>query len=152
MTDTRYLHHVTLNTGHSRRSYRDEVADVAIAAVQDALSRALSGPGARAALPVPGYEMTATAHGRALLATVWRGQTPLVTLGVALTSRSGAGLWRLMHEAQGLATANQPCPPEPWVAGRIEPTGASDPAALVWIADFERVAAWAWLSRHEASI
>ena len=146
---TRYLHHVTLNTGHSRRSYRSEVSDVAVAAVQDSLTRALAASGARAMI-LPGYDLTAAAQGQALVATIWREQTPLVTLGVALNSRSGAGLWPMLHAGTtGLMTAGTPRPPAPWLAARIEPS-VSDVTALHWIADYERVLAWAWVSRIEA--
>lgn len=154
----RYLHHVTLDTGHSRRSYRDEVADAAIAAVHDGLSRALSFAGTHVTVPAQdsGWTYTATASGRCLLVTMWAEiageKAPVATFGVASHSRSGAQLWRLLHAPRTLlppyATSPDRAPAEPWVAARLElGAGLVDPHELAWIADFERVIGWAWLSR-----
>lgn len=154
----RYLIHITLDTGHSRRSPRGEVDDAAIAAVQDGLTRALARPGAEVAVPgMDGWAYSATAQGRALIVTVWRRiaelKAPVVTFGVAAHSRAGAGLWRVLHQPRGgiatpYATSPDRVPPEPWVAARMEAGVALvDPEALTWIADFERVVGWAWISR-----
>jgi hypothetical protein len=147
----RYILHITLDTGHTRRSPRAEVDDVAIAAVQDGLDRALAG--GRPLIPGGDCTMTATAAGKCLIATAWSGgAAPLVTVGVAAHSRCGARLWRALHEERGaamprLATAGNPCPQEPWCAARLEIGLASEPRAAYWLADWERVLAWAWLSR-----
>lgn len=153
-----YIHHITLDTGHVRRSARDEVGDEIIAAAQGLIALALRGEH----VPIPGrpgWTCTATARGAALLVTVCRsvsGETaPVVTFGVARQSRAGAGLWRSLHRQRGglpagagYATAPDEVPPEPWVAARME-IGATlvAPDEMPWIADFERVVGWAWVER-----
>lgn len=154
----RYLNHVTLTTGDTRRSYRHEVSDEAIGLCRDLLDDALDQPQIHTVIPrTNGCTMTATAHGRALIVTVWTPpvelrdsaptRAPLVTFGVALDSKRGAKLWRLLHERyeSQLATHIDECPAEPWVAARIEVGAAIMPEAMDWIGDFERCVAWAFL-------
>ena len=163
MPRPRYIEHITLDTGDTRRSPRDEVDDVSIAALQDGLGAALAGD--RVGIPgMDGYTMTATASGRCLMATVFgppiRGDkgtcddVPMLTLGIASHSRCGAALWRIMHQDRtdpmpALKTAGQPCPDEPWLAARLEIGAAIYPEAMKWIGDWERCLAWAWLARLE---
>lgn len=160
----RYLHHVTLTTGHSRRSYRDEVDDEAVAVCRRILDDALAAPRRHVEIPACyGCTLTATAEGGALIATVWGPPTevrtlglerpPLVTFGVAERSRHGVKLWRVLHQAQGanVQTSPEQRPPEPWVAARIEIGIAllGDQAEVIMpiIGDLERCLAWAWIER-----
>lgn len=173
MSSRRYIHHVTLDTGHSRRSYHDEVADEALAALHDGLSCALRREPEN--IIVPGqldYTYSATREGKCMIATIWRSlsrmtaarrremhltpedRVPVVTFGVAAKSLCGAGLWRLLHDGQRpYATDGKPCPPEPWLAARMDIGAAlvaqDDPSEMLWMADFERCLAWTWLSRLE---
>jgi hypothetical protein len=147
-----YIHHVTLTTGHRRRSPRDEVSDTSLASLHDPLSAALGG--GRPAIPgVPAYTLSAAAEGKCLIATVWRDDAPLVTLGVAGRSRCGGPLWRMLHDHSVLPTQTRrdEAPPAPWCAARLEPGIVGDSEAATWLGDFERTLAWAWLSRAEAS-
>lgn len=111
----RHIQHMTLDTGHSRRSYRGEVADEAIAALHDGLGIALSRVHHRVSIPgTSDYSMTATAGGKCLIVTAWRDDAPLVTLGVAGASQCGAHLWRLLHDVDRppmppLATSGRKC-------------------------------------------
>ncbi len=161
MTD-RYLHHVTLSTGHTRRSYREEVTEEALAVVSDLLARALAGE--RVVLPVldPPCHLTAdTRGGTSLVAYVSLDATDerLVTVGVASRSTAGASHWRWLHEhrvteTQPVKTDAERCPPEPWCAARLEPgigtvRAAQVPQLMMAIADLERVLAWAWIARTE---
>lgn len=148
---TRYLHHVTLTTGHVRRSSGDEVGDAVIASLHDFIAAMITG--GRPAIPnFPGYTMTGTGEGKCLLGTVWRGDAPVVTIGIAGRSTCGAKLWQILHQTLAamppLATAGQPCPPEPWCAARLEVGGILDHEAMTWVGDFERCLAWAWLGRR----
>src|SRR5690606_32854111 len=110
-------------------------------------------------IPATNCSMTATAEGRSLIATVWGPLTeirnsapmclPLVTFGVAEHSRGGAKLWRMLHQAREPEVQTSPdnCPPEPWVAARMEVGIALLPEHAEWIGDFERCVGWAWLER-----
>lgn len=133
-----YLYHLTLSTGHMRKSYRNEVDDAALAVALATIDVALTGD--RAEIGIDGYEASASSQGQALIITAWRcaGDYPLVTVGVARDSRSGAGLWRAL-QAEGRP------PPAPWVAARIEQTASRDPEALTWLGDWERCIGWAWI-------
>lgn len=159
MTRHQYLHHVTLTTGHVRRSARSEVDDGVVDTCAALLRDAISG--GEPLLPAidPPVTMTATAEGRCVAVTIWaadesRGRAPLLTIGIAAKSRCGAPLWRLLHQhahpAIPIKTKAEECPPEPWCAGRIDPGGALYPdARAMWmaLADLERCLAWAWIER-----
>jgi hypothetical protein len=150
---SRYIHHVTLTTGDTRRSYRSEVADVAIAALHDMLARALETDDR---VSIPGrehYGLFARAEGRCMMGQVWSPEPrsmALVVLGVAGISRCGIRLWRLLHETTlPLATSPEKQPQAPWVAARLEYGAPHDLPAMEWLGDFERCLAWAWLQRVE---
>lgn len=148
-----YIHHVTLTTGHVRRSPRSEVADAALASLQDALGAALAG--GRPAVPaMPGYVMTAAGEGRCLVATIWLEGGPVITVGVATHSRCGTALWRMLHDhaTTPVVTRRDRVPPEPWCAARLDPgVVLAEPAEIVALGDLGRVIAWAWLSRLQAA-
>lgn len=148
----RYLHHVTLTSGHVRHSPRSEVRDDVLTLLAPLLDRALSGE----PVPVPGvtggYTITGGAEGRCCTLTVWApGRVPVVTIGVATHSRCGAGLWRLLHDhAVGMpvATTRDQVPPEPWYAARLEVGALQHRDAAAWCGDFERCLAWCWIERN----
>lgn len=147
----RYLRHLTLDTGHQRDSYRDEVADDVVAMLRPLLERAVRGEH----VPIPGdIEPACTMTGgvgrdRALLLTICGPPTlgvdhpPILQLGVAPSSLAGAALWR---EWFGTARDDR-TPAAPWCCVRIMPAMAVYPSAAEWLGDFERCAAWAWLAR-----
>lgn len=70
----------------------------------------------------------------------------LVCIGVAMHSRCGQALWVRLN---GLAGAK---PDEPWCGAWLDPEGqAADPEAYMWLGDFERCLAWAFLSIQGAA-
>lgn len=150
----RHVLHVTLQTGHTRKSPRSEVADEVVEMLRPLLERALRGE--RVPIPgQPGYTMTGGAQGRCCMVTV-SGQVrdtarpepvPVVSIGVAAHSRCGAYLWRLLHERADLRYATDPgrVPPEPWVADRIDVGAALLPEAMHWTGDLSRCLAWTWI-------
>lgn len=152
----RTLLHITLTTGDSRESPASEVGADVIALLGPLLERALTG----SHVPVPGdvqpaCTMTGGIQGRCIALTVWGPpddglRPPIVTFGVAAHSRCGAKLWQTLHAhaTVPLATAGRRCPPEPWVAARIEPGAALYPEAMHWLGDYERCCAHAWLARY----
>lgn len=147
MTRDRYVMHVTLETGHGRRSYRHEVADAVVTLLRQQIAEMLAG------MPVeirPGYTMSGAAAGPALLATVSRDGRPLITVAVAAKSRASARLWReLQHPVPGSSPAVGDPPRAPWVAARLYPTLVLDPEAATWLGDFGRCLAWAWIEGAE---
>lgn len=134
--------HVTLETGHSRRSYRSEVADGVVVHLRKQIEEMLSGGGVEIR---PGYQMAGAAHGAALVASVHSGDMPLVTIGVAARSQVSARLWEEMVNIA--PTADIVRPEAPWCAVRVYPLLLADPFAASWIGDFGICLAWAWLER-----
>lgn len=143
------IEHITLDTGLTWLSPRDEVTDEAVSVCRRLIADMLAG--AESAVP----EMSATIMGKALgtclLATVRDGSTraPLLMIGIAAQDRDAAVLWQVSQIRGGnmlrLATSEQPCPPAPWVAARPESGLARHPEHVHGLADFERRLAWAWL-------
>ena len=145
----KYIHHVTLNSGHVAQQRRDDIDDDVIAALADTLDGILQG----GRMPVPGcdgYLINGSHHMSDLIATVWRGpwesRVPIVTMATALKSRSAPSLWRLMHEQSTvpLKTTAEKVPPAPWQADRIEAPAMLHPDALEWTGDLSRCIALAW--------
>ncbi|OUJ16471.1 hypothetical protein [Acetobacter sp. DsW_063] len=146
-----YLNHLTLNTAHIRRSMRDEVADEVVTHTRDLLDRALAAVG-DADMPIPGYRLHVESFGkrRAMLCTIFEDTDPVVTFGVA--SRQSPALWRALRSLQAEAWDAAPMlaePDSPWIAALMLPALMRNPASGLWIGDFERCAAWAWLAADD---
>ena len=149
----KYLHHLTINTGHSRRSYRREVADWAIAALHEPLAVARTEQ--EAEVPgQPGYVFVAAEDGPQLIAHIYgpisHGSRPLlITMGVARRSRGAENLWQLLWSgAEGPAVPLSAQPEAPWCAVRFGTGLLTDPSAAEWLGDFERCLAWTWLEKQ----
>jgi hypothetical protein len=137
-----YINHVTLDTGHVRQSPRSEVGDHALAVVAAHLERAVATGEDR----VPGlqYLLKPAPQHTLLLATLTTAAgAPLLTLGVAPRDRVAGRLWQMLTEGRGYA-AHQPA--APWIAARIDDPERGLPI-MSWMADYERLIAWAWLER-----
>lgn len=147
----RYIRHLTIDTGHQRDSYRDEVADDIVAMLQPLLDRAARGEH----VPIPGdIEPACTMTGgvgrdRALLLTICAvvAHLPILQIGVAPSSLASAAIWR---EWFGCARDDR-TPAAPWCCVRIMPAMAVYPSAAAWLGDFERCAAWAWLQSPDCA-
>lgn len=141
-----YVQHITLTTGHQRRSQRAEISREAMDACEAALRAALAGESA----PIPHTDcsLRAERRGRGLLATVLCGETPLVTLGIAAHSRGAEALWRELHDGALVVTDERVVAEEPWCAARLEIGVLSVPDAVAWLGDFERCLAWTWIERR----
>lgn len=143
----RFIHHITLTTGHVRDSFADEVSPEALAACKELVENLST-----TRQTVPGftdYEITGSRWHRSMIVTVWCGDIPLVTLGVALHSRDGAQLWRTLHRTDEIPVMTSPdkWPPEPWAAALLHVGLALHSDAADWLGDFERCMAWAFTLR-----
>lgn len=144
-----YINHITLSTGHVRRSPRGEVTDETLQALRPWLQAALAAPH-----PLPGplgqaYALQASVQDGALLGTVLTvpAGTPLVSFAVAQRSRQAGQAWALMCARHG-CQAGLLAPPTPWCAVALHPALLHDVEATGWLGDFERCVAWAWI-KHE---
>ena len=145
MDDKKYITHLTLTTGHVRRSYRHEVSDDVIAPVYGLIADALAS-GKRVPIPnFDGYEISAQSGARrAVLISVYNGPHLLASFGVA--KKQAKSLWASLVESHCTVSDIDPGkePQEPWVASILWGALDDDLDAAMWIGDFERVAAWAW--------
>lgn len=161
MTTDRYIEHLTLATGHLRRSPRSEVAGEVMARVSPWLSALVDGG---KALPLPVSELAhytalpatydgsllVTISGPALTKGPMKGKgPPLVTIGVAKRPRHGDALWPLLTgPVMPPVKRGVQRPAEPWCAVVIHPTIVMHLEASEWLGDLERCVAWAWIERN----
>lgn len=149
----KYIHHITLATGHVARTSRADVTDDTITALRPWLQAAIAHIDD---YPLPGplgtrdqFRAQVTIQAGALVCTVF-GTTPgaplvpLVTFGVAARSRQSRDLWAMML-AQFGAQCGIRAPEPPWCAVAIHAGFALQHGASAWIGDFERCVAWTWL-------
>jgi hypothetical protein len=141
--------HLTLNTGHCRESPRSEVGDDILPMVRPWLK-----PGAHN-LPLPGdWRFEVPIMDRGWIGTVYSGEAPLVTVGIAATERQADAVWPALESMYLMITDKCPSatadwkPPHrpaksPWVAAVI--VGAMPEAVASMIDDLERCLAWAWV-------
>lgn len=151
---SRHIAHVTLNTGHRRDSPRAEADLPAVAVARASLEAALASPAGRGPIDgLPGLDLMASNNSKCLLATVLRGDIPLITYGVARHSRDGAKLWHMLHDSATVPLRSDPDrrPPEPWCAARMDGglRMPQDADLSVRLGAYGRCLGWAWLLRLE---
>lgn len=150
-----YIEHLTITTGHCRRSPREEVSDAALSAMLPWLKASIQAGGIVALLaPMSDYGARCLTQDGALVVTVYAPQPqvgqrpPLVTFGVAHRSRQGAALWTELLKV-GPAAPGTREPRAPWCGVHVHPSIVGYMDALSWLGDFERCVAWAWISKHD---
>ena len=149
------LLHYTLNTGHKRYAYRDEILD----SVLD-VSRYIIKPGDhKFPLDVlPDYLVATGDRLEGFAFTVFYKTEPLVTCAVADTPEGAESVWPDLEELYNTVTdsgihakmdwktAKQPNK-LPWLSVAVVGSPRLVPAAAEWLGDFERCLAWTWLER-----
>ena len=144
-----YLTHATAGTGHSRRSYRSEVADDVVAAVKSWLPDLMAGQ-QRGVLDDRYAARQEWGNGKSIGFVVSRldaqmRPVEIVKIAVCRHSKRAAPSWQFV--------GGKGAPPRvPFVASGLlyDNVEASDLMALPVIADFERCLAWAWLEYIDA--
>lgn len=144
---SRTVRHVTLSTGHSRLSAKSEISEEILTSPS---VRALLHEGGEIPAVGAGYELRWTAPPGAgcCVYTVYREGVPLVTCGVAGEDAAGEQLWSMLSDLSVRAGQEVRAvrPAVPWCGVVLLPGIITDPGALEWLGDFERVIAWAWLT------
>lgn len=153
--NTTYINHITLTTGHTRRSYRREVSHEIIATLQPMiLALAQSG---EATLPIDDGEWRIDGPQMGKSCRVWtvwhRDNSPICTIGLATKSRCGGEIWRALHDMpmppdDVVITDRGDVPAAPWLAVRLHIGAALHPDCQPWLGDFERCLAWAWIEHR----
>lgn len=146
------VNHITLTTGHATMSSRADVSDAALATLRPWLAAAIRSGKPE---PLPGdlahYRASVMLDGGALVATVYAAERasvprvqpmPLCVVGVAQDKQPS--LWGLLNGLHGQRGAPEPA--APWCAVALLPTLASDMQAALWLGDYERCLAWAWIT------
>lgn len=154
---SRYIYHVTLQSGHVARQFRRDVSDAAIDAVSALLDSLLTG-GKPAVPGQPDFWIDGAHQGRVLTVTLWTGMRddgdPILSTVTCLKSRSSPHAWRLLHDTANIPYVTDPDnpPPAPWTADRLEAgylamaQGAIQRGeSSLWTGDFTRCLAWAWM-------
>jgi len=134
------LSHYTLNTGHGRLTDRCEVADD----VLDFLRPIVEAGGGE--LPGGLRVMLTRGDQGGHMFTVYQGELPLVTCGLAVDGDQGTELWpALLSLAEQLRLPRpKRAPPVPWLSVVILPgLGLVDRDTAMAVADLERCLAWA---------
>ena len=162
MTPT-YLHHVTLTTGHSRRSYRAECDAWLLAQLAPIVAECERDGVAELPSPTGLMRLTRIADSDrpSRHVAIWSISEPqgpaLVTLAQAMEDRAGAGVWRALHQGHAepvpLATRPDQRPGAPWLAVILHlPAMLPEPhPAIGWLGDAERCIAWAWIDSQYRS-
>lgn len=149
-----WLEHINLTTGHSRRSYADEVSEAALIACRDLLLRMNGDPAELLPITNTGYSLSGyTKTSRCLTVSIVREPAkPIVLMAVAGHSRCGAKVWRELHDYADewrlpyVTDRNRPAP-EPWCAALLDAAAATEPPdGLMMLGNLERYLAWAWLT------
>jgi hypothetical protein len=135
--------HITLLTGHSRTSLPSEVGE-AMEILLPWLDHAIKAN----STPVPmiafdGYFAVVTDAGDRLYVSVLRDSTPLILFGVS-THESAGPMWDEMTKRFPVMPDIKP-PTGAMCAVALEPALAFSDAGM-WLGDFERCVAWAWLT------
>lgn len=149
MVDQTYLYHLTLDTGHARKSYRSEISDDALRLCAELVERIKQSPGIPLTLPgPPGYTISALISGQCMSAQVFAdaNELPLISFAVAARERCGAAIWKKLGGPDGKQ------PDAPWLAVRLEVGIVSSMAATEWLGDFERCVGWAFLESRAANL
>lgn len=146
---SKYLNHVTLSTGHTRRSPRTEVGDDVIRAFSPWLKKSLAFD-RPALLPGPlgardGFAATMWVDKGAFRCTVLDdANVETFTFGIAARSRQSGELWASMAAQYGTP---QPMatPGASWCAVALLRGYAKQHGVSAWAGDFERCLAWTWI-------
>lgn len=136
MADT--LEHLTLTSGHTRRSPRAEVEDRTIAFIRDCLVNqggVLGDTGWRVVI-VP---MTELSHSHVF--ELWHSGQRLVACYLCSHSTEHDGMWGAIKEAQ-IPTVGRAAkePTVPWLSCAV--VGSGPPSVMMEAGDLERCVAW----------
>ncbi|WP_371346111.1 hypothetical protein [Ancylobacter sp. IITR112] len=152
---SRYIKHITLNTGHSvqspRAGVRDDIVNLLRPVLRNAIESHALTPLVYGALNV---SLRATSGGAHAMITLFDDASghPIITMTVATRSRGATGLWEMLHrDFAGMDTDPSVPPLAPWCGVVLLPALPLRPDALGWAGDLERCLAWAWMEERHGS-
>lgn len=141
----KYFNHVTLNTGHSRKSYPNEVLKVNYPHIKKVYEDMFKEGGTDVlnGFIAKGYDYSE--NGTYIRLFSPQG-VPILTTGIVKSKNSN--IWKTLHSLTVLPTVTDPfSPPElPFVADCLDIGATLYPEALRWTGDFTRTMGWMCLS------
>lgn len=137
-----YINHVTLQTGHSRKTYPNEVNKelyfILHALYKDSLKRYVD--------VLDNYIMKSTTEQMGTFITLFKkGNVPLSILTMCISKSDHFGLaWKTLHESAMLPVKTNPNKPPklPYIADRLEIGALQCLDAMQWTGDFSRCMRW----------
>lgn len=143
----KYLNHITLNTGHVRQTYPEEVNKSIYFRLKRILNDSLHQDGAEV---LDGYRLKTTQAGGHTLATIF-GSDGAPILTTACSRNDDGALWRLLHKepSMPLMTHSSDPPPVPYIADRLEVGAVLHIDAMQWTGDFSRCFGWVVLAPNQ---
>lgn len=149
----KHINHLTINTGHVRRSPKSEAPDDVTRRLLPTILAALKG--SRVKVTGTDCTMTAGATGTALSVAVYgrpvnETENPLILFTVATDKESSKIAWDgLWHVAPGMVPGIQKIdipPAPPWISVLVCAGFMMELDFASMAGDFERCVAWAWIN------
>lgn len=141
-----YINHITLNTGHIKKTYPGEVDN----GLYFTLKRIHKGMFERKVEILEGYTVQGTNDpNEGILITVYDPhEIPILTTGI--TMHKGSVIWELLHSTAypdlPLKTNPQFPPQVPYIADRLEIGALANMNALAWTGNFSKCMGWICLA------
>lgn len=136
-----YINHVTLNSGHIRKTYPDEIDKELYFFLNRIWKDSQYGSGVEL---FDGYVLKSTKIEQGAIGTIFKESTPIIT--VAAVNSDDGTIWRKLHETyvlgEELATNLDEPMDTPYIADRLEVGAITHIDAMLWTGDFSRCFGW----------
>lgn len=136
----KHINHITLNTGHVRKTYPHEIDKELYFVLNRILNDSVKPGGAEL---FDGYRVKSTHTDGVAIATLYANDdAPILT--TACSKYDNAELWRSLHESSTvpLMTKVSDMPAAPFIADRIEQGALLHLDSMSWTGDFARCHGW----------
>ncbi len=147
----KYINHITINTGHCRKSYPHEVGKDLYFILYKIFRNAQAPEGCD--IMDGNYNVKITADTIGYLVTLFGykegNKIPIITSACSKVDKGR--LWDMMFttQASALPEIRPAMPPLPYIADRIEASSNIFPEAMIWTGDFSRCMGWICLYPEE---
>lgn len=132
-----YINHVTLNTGHTRKSYPNEVNKEIYFILNRIYKDSFKNNGAK----FKEYTIKGTPFDSGAIFTVYKDSVPIMT--TASTRNQNSELWKMLLETSTITINKKLAEPiAPYIVDRIEIGLVFDLQASSWTGDFSKCMGW----------
>lgn len=136
----KYINHITLNTGHARKTYPHEIDKGVYFVLNRIYKESFKPEGVEI---YTDYKLKCSGQGGTVIGTVFANDgMPILT--TTCSKDDDGSIWRTLHESSivPLMTNPEDKPPIPYIADRIEPGAAIHFDAMEWTGDFAKCFGW----------